>query len=361
MNNYLFYNFLSLNKTSNLLQEINNRLTNRHLLHKYLQPFCREQLKNRRYTAANTVALFAQPRSGSTWLAEILQAIPRSIILNEPLWRSPLNTCGALPAPSAGRVDEVRKLNFYFNQPIPEPAGWPAAESFFDKLLKGGVCKLGLYDLNDFKQLKPAQNFIVKFCYGHLLFHWFLARFNVQPIVLIRHPCAVVSSQLRHYAWKSVHRAPFFQIPGFRYHEYFLQYEEVLKHIHTAEGVLAAIWAINTKAIEEPHQHNRPWHTLVYEKLLLHKEEEIPALFHWINQVPPPGIYKRSEQLSSTSSEISKRTLGKPDHSIHLNKWKKDLNQRQIANIMHIVKDIGVDYYSTDELEPDYTKLYLNK
>ena len=337
------------------------KLKNRYLLHRYLRPFCRKQLENRRYTPFNTITLFAQPRSGSTWVAEILQAIPRSIILNEPLWRGLLKTNGSLPTPSEGRIDETRALDFYYNQHIPEQANWPEAEAFFEKLLKGGVCKLGLYNLNNFRDLNQAQNFVLKFCYGNLLFHWFLARFNTQPIVLIRHPCAVVASQLQHYAWNDVRQTPVFQIPYFRYSEYFLQYKEVLKHIHTADGVLAALWAINTKAINEPHHHHKLWHTLVYEKLLLQKEKEIPALFNWINKTIPAGIYERSEQLSSTSLDLTRKMLQKPDARMQLGRWKNELSQRQISNIIHIVKDIGVDYYSAEELEPDYTKIYPQK
>lgn len=342
-------------KATKIIRNITSKVTNRYHLHRHLQPFCQKQLAARTYTPSNTVALFAQPRSGSTWLAELLQAIPESITLNEPLWRGFLRTNGCMPPPSSGRVDEIRKLSFYYFQPIPEQASWPEAELFFDRLFRGGVCKLGLYDLNSFTKLLKGQNFVVKFCYGNLLFHWLLARFDIKPIVLTRHPCAVVASQLQHFAWADIRKEPVFQIANFRHNHYFIQYFDVLKHIHTPEGILAAFWAINTRAIQEAHQHSTPWYSLTYEKLLLNRETEITKLFHWMGKEIPSDIFEKSGKASVSSSQKSRLILekGKPD--LQLGKWQQELNQRQRSNIMAIVKDIGINYYSANELEPDYT------
>ena len=336
-------------------KKVTRKIINCYKLHAQLEPFCRRQLVKRKYTPENTFALFTQPRSGSTWLAELLTTDSESILLNEPLWRGLLRTNGCMPPLSSGRTDEVRALNFYYYQPISEQTFWPEAETFFDKLFRGGVCKLGLYDLNNFSKLPKAQNFVVKFCYGNLLFHWLLARFNIKPIVLTRHPCAVVASQLQHYAWAHIRKEPVFQLANFRHNDYFLQYFDVLKHIHTPEGILAALWAINARAIQETHQHTISWYTLAYESLLLDVENELSNLFHWMGKEVPPGISKVAGTASVSSSHKSRLLLAKGKSELQLGKWQQELNQRQRSNIMAIVKDIGIHYYSASELEPDYT------
>jgi hypothetical protein len=338
-----------------MLKKVTNKIKNRYKLHTQLEPFCRKQLAGRTYTPANTITLFAQPRSGSTWLAELLSSDAESILLNEPLWRGLLRTNGSMPSTSSGKIDEIRALNFYYYQPIPEQASWPGAERCFNKLFRGGVCKLGLYKLNTFSQLPKAQNFVVKFCYGNLLFHWLLARFDIKPIVLIRHPCAVVASQLQHYAWAHIRNEPVFQIANFRHNHYFLRYFDVLKHIHTPEGILAALWAINAKAIEETHQHTTPWYTLAYERLLLDRENELTTLFQWLGKEAPLNIYEKAAKASTTSSLKSRHILETGNPDLQLGKWQQELNQRQRSNIMAIVKDIGIPYYSVNELEPDYS------
>lgn len=339
-----------------MIYRFRKKLINRYYLHRYLQPFCKKQLSTRSYSSQNTIAIFAQPRSGSTWLAEILSTFPKSIILNEPLWRDFFKTDGLMPKPEKGKVDELRKLNFYYYQPIPEEVEYPEAEDFFHQLFSGTVCKLGLYSLNRLQDLKNAENFIVKFCYGNLLFHWLITRYDVKPIVLTRHPCSVVSSQLQHYAWQPFQKNFSFQLAEFKFNEYFHPYKDILKNIHTPEGILAAFWAINTMAITGQHQHKKEWYSLSYEKFYLHTLEETGKLFDWLEKTMPPLIEHSLFKPSKTASVASKEILKKRDPIHHLGKWKKELNQKQIANIMHIVHDIGVDFYSAGELEPDYHK-----
>lgn len=339
-----------------MIYRFRKKLVNRYYLHRYLQPFCKKQLNTRSYSSQNTIAIYAQPRSGSTWLAEILKNIPNGLILNEPLWRGFLRTDGKLPGKFDGRLNETRTLNFYYYQPIPEEENWQEAEVFFDKLFRGGIPKLGLYSLNTTSQLQKKDLFIFKFCYGNLMFHWHLSHFNIKPIVLIRHPCAVIASQLKNIGYKYVINKPFFQLPNFRYNEYFAPYLDILKNIHTPEGILAAFWAINTMAITGQHQHKKEWYSLPYEKLYLNTHEETGKLFDWLEKSMPPLIEHSLFKPSVTASVASQEILKKRDPIHHLGKWKKELNQKQIATIMHIVHDIGVDFYSAGELEPDYHK-----
>ena len=44
------------------------------------------------------------------------------------------------------------------------------------------------------------------------------------------------------------------------------------------------------------------------------------------------------------------------DSSKQLSKWKKYLSKEQIENILGIVSDFGLDFY-TEEIEPDYKRI----
>ena len=81
---------------------------------RYLNPFIRSRLKSGNTCSDNNIYLFTLPRSGSTWLAELLLNIQDSYLIDEPLWSGNIGSeIGA-----AARCDEVRKLGFYFIQPI---------------------------------------------------------------------------------------------------------------------------------------------------------------------------------------------------------------------------------------------------
>ncbi len=262
---------------------ITDKIRIRYQLWRYINPFIRKRINVPDKTIKDNIYLFTLPRSGSTWLAELLLNIQDSFLIDEPLWSGNIGSSRATYA----RCDEVKKLGFYFIQPIPQKADWPEAEEFFSKLLKVQVGKYGLFMEGDLHQLLNTETFIFKFCYGNLLLPWLIDKFQIKPIFLIRHPCAVVHSQMNMPHFNYILKQPEFIVPDFRFSDCYKKYDHILKTIKYPEENLAAHWAISNHYLVTHPYNNDKWLTVAYENVYANFDEEIERIFNWIHKPVP--------------------------------------------------------------------------
>lgn len=338
----------------NKLERLPGYLYRRYILYTKLKPLERQNARGLNFNSANTVALFSNPRGGSTWLGELLASVPKSALVYEPLYRGFIKTNGQMPAKHSGKTAEFDKLDFYYYQPIPEDENWPEAEEFFHQLFNRELITLSMYHENEWRAIPEAEKFIFKFCTADLLLPWLVKRFNIAPIFLTRHPCAVVASQLKHVGWQHVRSNPKVNFPDFRYNEVYKQYESIFKEISSPEENLAAFWAIRTRYVTQHSQNNKDWLTVSYEGLVSNPEEEVQRIFNYLNWEIPDTLWKQIHQPSSSSNASSLSNLQSGNQ---LSSWQRSLKPAQIDRILRIVEQFGITEYS-QELEPEYKKLY---
>lgn len=339
------------------VKTLKNKIRDRYLISRYITPFVkRNRLSNQKTDYENSLAIIAHPRGGSTWMAELMMSIPGSVLIDEPLWRGKLGSSNAIPKPGDGKIDAIDNLGFYYNQPVPELESWPDAKSIFEKILTGKVPSLNIYRDNDFKKFKSSNFFITKFCYAHLLLRWLLHNFQINAILLTRHPCAVVSSQLSHPAWKNLRIEKPLKFPDFRNNELYKDLEIRIPKLETREEYLSAIWALGVKETIYSDNNNVDWVTVSYESLVLNFKFEINRIFKRLNIKVPKSIWQYQNKPSESTT---KRSIVDIKDGNLLNSWKQRLSKEEIRKILQIVEKFEIDVYSTDE-EPNYNILYNN-
>lgn len=288
-----------------------------------------------------SILIFSNPRGGSTWLAELFKTIDNSLLIWEPLKRYKLSV--------------FNKLGFYWHQPIPESEIWPEAYSAFKKLLNLEISSQTLYVHNNTLSIPFSRNYIFKFCFGNMLLPWVVQNFNVNPILLTRHPCAVVSSQMKHESWDGIKGGHIsYEIEEFRYNDEYLKYKNILKHIKTQEEHLAATWSFTTVNTIMHPQNDIKWITVSYESLYQNFDEEINRIFGRLGIPIPEKIYDAKLNPSKTTKTDSVDKIHTGDQ---LHQWKKTLSKKQIENILGITREFGITFYD-DSPEPDYSQIY---
>ena len=322
-----------------IVQKIQNRI---------IFPGCLAQYerKNKHKSLINTqstLLIFSNPRGGSTWLAEVLNELPKSVIVHEPFRR--------------GRLKEFNELNFYWHQPIPSHANWPEARLAVKKLLNREILRYSLYAQNKIWEIPKAQYFIYKICHGNMLLAWLVDEFPVLPILITRHPCAVVASQMEHGGWEDIKNgANISDIPNFKFNEYYLQYQDILKSVSSVEENLAATWAM-TMIHSVLHPYNdKKWITVAYESLTQNFEYELSRIFSRL-QLPishPEKFFARKNIPSKSTSPSAYKYISSGKQ---LSKWKNHLSSKQQKNILSIIKEFDIKFYDKN-LEPDYSRIY---
>ena len=298
----------------------------------------------------DTIIILGTPRSGTTWLMEILNTIPEYTYLFEPI-----NPVYSTEAFDVGFTSRTYRL--YDDE-------WPAGENFLKDIFSGH--KFGF--LSSYK-IKPevimrrilGKKLIVKFIRLNRLLPWIAKRFQLRGIFfIIRHPCAVVASQLKTEVFGYHPKSPPYKgiFPPI---EYVLDEAtkieglnpdllNKLKKIKTKEEILALAWCLdNYVHLSFPKPY--PWTTIFYEKLILDGRKELTRIFKEIDEKVPRSAIRLLREPSMLTMKNDLKVVDNIEEQ--LGKWKKNLSKKQIERILSIVSDFGLDFY-TEEIEPDY-------
>jgi len=295
-----------------------------------------------RYAIEDAIIISGMGRGGTTWLTEVFSTIPGSGVIWEPLH----------PIVLRNHHSTRRFQRELGNYPyIEEDADWPEAERFFWRLLSGKLLFHEYVKRNMFNpRLARVQRWIIKFCRANMLLPWLVRKCPVRPIYLLCHPCAVVSSQLRHYGFDVM--SDHFNIPDTRYTKIYRDHRHILPTIKTREQRLAAWWAFDNLIPLQHPANGTAWITVAYEQLLMSPLDVFSELFSRMGCEVPANMNVIVNKPSRTTDPRAAIAKGQDQ----LTSWKSQLSDDQINQILDVVHRFGITAY-TDAPEPNYTEL----
>ncbi len=275
-----------------------------------------------------TVFLAGSGRSGTTWLGEFLVESCSLRYVFEPFHprRSPL--AALFPARTY----------------LAAGAGSEEQHAAARRLMSGHIRDRWI----DGHNRRPmSRGRLVKDVWSNLRLGWIRALFPTTPIVLLlRHPCATVASQLGSgWDWLTDPQVLLGQSSLMDRH---LSDRELL--IGGASEPLeraAVAWCVDTLV---PLRELRPGqaHVILYEDLLIRPEEQLEGLFDYLGRTPPAAT--ATETLARPSAmSLTGRSGGTPEERI--GSWTRSLSADDAARIMAVVERFGLDHlYAADPL-----------
>ncbi|MEX1131735.1 MAG: hypothetical protein WEC15_00785 [Flavobacteriales bacterium] len=251
------------------------------------------------------------------------------------------------------RNPAFKKLGFWWRQHIPEDASWPEAETLISDLLAGRMLSPYLIQSTNTSSLEKADRLLIKIVRGGMLLPWICSKNNIpKPVLLVRHPCAVIASMLRHGAWSALDG----KLPELTPHRYDKRIQQELEQLGPLEGeldMLTAIWCLNNSVPLLHDKNDRAWVTITYEELVMRTEDTLQKIFSaWGMEIPPQALV-----MARKPSRTSVGDASVVDPVAQLAEWKKKLTPQQSSRILELVRRSGLDLY-TDELLPrkNYTE-----
>lgn len=291
------------------------------------------------------LVLAGTPRSGTTWLAETLKTIPGAEVLMEPF--------------DPGRHPEVEQYGVHMNTYIAPNTDAPETEEYVESVLKGRVRSLDMLH-SDFslRRVLGLRHPIVKCVRGNRLLPWIERTFRVPSLLLVRHPCAVVSSQLRFPSgWnetkyrveegdiRSDIDAGEWRHPNLLLDD-FPALREVYRSIRTVEEYLAFEWAADVWVPFSFPTSTR--YVVNYERLVTNGRKELEHIFTSLGRSVPGAAYEQLRIPSQTTKSQSNVAKGKNP----LTTWREHLDAEQVRAILDVTHRLGLDFYGQD-LNPD--------
>lgn len=298
-----------------------------------LDLLCRLTDPVREFEPEKNILIFSYPRSGSTWLMELISNLPDTANLWEPL--------------HVRNVKPFRELGFGWRQYIPQHNKWEAAKETFEELFKGEYLNFWLASREFPVRFVTADRMIIKFVRANALLPWILDKFHFEltPVFLLRHPFAIAASQMKEGSWNDEFED--YEIPNGRYSKIFKRHESFLSTLKTKGEEIVATWCINNKVVLKHKRHAKDWMTIYYENLLLNPEKELQCIFDRWDMSPPVGVFKNLRDASSTT----KQATFQKGLEAQLSKWRRYFDQREIEQMLRVLDYFEIDIYS-DHLLP---------
>jgi hypothetical protein len=295
----------------------------------------------------DTVVVAGTGRSGTSWTAGIFGAVPARKVFYEPLNNDPR-------AQRAG----FKESQTYISPDDPTPE----LRRYMQGVLTGHIPTPWFLKTKNSGRLSrlyehiSCRKLVVKMIQANRLLQWLGKNFDVRGVIfIVRHPCAVVASQL-HFTddgWRNVGPPPKDELQtgfgGWIPDDLFAHFRPVLESVDTTVGTLAARWCLD-HYIPLLYSEEQPWTLLPYERLLTQREQELQRV---------------TDAVGITFDTVMERTLNSRDvtgDQVELNverqlaKWRRRLTPQQIDIILRIVEEFGLDFYG-EQLEPDYERL----
>lgn len=283
------------------------------------------------FDMANTVLLSGSPRSGTTWLGQVLSASPESALVLEPF---------DLKMPG------LRRAGFTPRTYVDPEAEWKEGEEVFSRVFQGKGITLKLLYRNG-RKLRSARGLVVKAIRANRMLPWLSRHFAIRGMLfIIRHPCAVVSSQMAHPdmgVWDHLRDFDRFYLERKLPHLI-----PIAERFRTEEEFRALTWCLDQHA-PLASALAAGWTRISYEQLVIEGEKELQRLFTSVGMTIPPEALPL---LSANSWEVKGYSVDHKQASVEerLGVWKKRLSPDQIARILAVVEACGIRGFSADAM-----------
>ena len=287
------------------------------------------------------IFLFSTPRSGSTWLMELILTQNGFKSCNEPLdIRNPM-------------VRRYLNINTWFD--LYSVNSLEKIQNYFEKIINGELKHLGSnpFDKN-FRFITNRIVFkIINGCEDKI--DWFLKSFKCKVIFLIRHPIAVSLSR------KKYPRLKVFITSDFKRHFSEEQIEISKKIIRSGskleKGVLS--WCLQNSI--PLRKIDDRFLLVTYEQLALEPEKPIKRICELMkcdnmwkisNRIHKPSWSVKGHSDNTTESYFN-RNHTKNVNKYLIEKWKRKVSREKEKQLFEILEKFNIDIYEFGSVIPN--------
>jgi hypothetical protein len=204
-----------------------------------------------------------------------------------------------------------------------------------------------------YRPIKRRPEPLIKCIRANLMLGWVAAHFESRIALLMRHPGAVVESQLRF----AEHWDPFWVLERYRTDEALMQgalrpYADFLKRGLSRAGALTANWCIeNLVPASEAAQNG--YCVMFYEELLEQPQAEWRRLTDSLGLKYVPDSHLLNEPSQQAARKWGRHRSETASYERSYSHWRERLPSGVLDQIASVLDAFGVTFYSLSENRPD--------
>lgn len=290
-----------------------------------------------RQAEAADIVILSSPRSGSTWLMELVATQPGIKAIDEPLNKNLLDYHCLLPIETRWNyldlaAEEKKILTEYFLTD--------------QEIRRFGPLKAFHKNYHFFTDRR-----VIKVIRANALIDWFARDLNLDVIYLLRHPIAQSLSCARRSHHSQI--ADYLNHPGFAQNYISESLRSYLRNLIERGDRLeqyVAEWCLdNVVPIQKSEQDDRDCLVVTYEELVLNPIETIDLLCKKLNLRAREKMVSRVAVPSKVTDSSTEQTLEKirqGDRRHLVTKWRKKISPSVEMDLFSILDRFEIDVYS---------------
>ncbi|HVB73496.1 MAG TPA: sulfotransferase [Ktedonobacteraceae bacterium] len=305
-------------------------------------------------SATRPILVSGSHRSGTTWVGKMIASSPAVGYIHEPF--NPLHRPGICTAKFPQWFKYVSNENEEpYYEPLQRTLAFrfnPVAEIEAIRSAKH-VARMGKnwysFTLNRLRHATP----LMKDPIAIFSCDWLAQRFDMNVIVMIRHPAAFASS-LRRLHWE--HNFNNFVQQPLLLEEHLQPFiDDIEKYARHPQDILdqaILLWRMMHHMILKYQQAHKDWIFLRHEDISADPMHHYTYLFKRLNLDFTEKVKKTIEDYSNPSnpSEAQKgHVLTKRDSKANIKSWRKKLTEAEITHIRSNVEDISSAFYTDSD------------
>jgi hypothetical protein len=286
--------------------------------------------------AMTTAMVVGTGRSGTTWVAEVIDSQIPCRLMFEPF--------------NPDRVGEFSRFHYF--QYMPPDREHPDLLSFCNATMRGEL--RGPWVDGYLARLFPRLR-LIKDIRPTLMLRWLKNQFPDVPVLyVLRHPCAVVLSRMR-LNWATDQDVSRFLCQPQLVADHLSPYMDVIEAARTDEEKHAVVWCLSN-LVPLRQFAGGGWTLLYYEHLKQRPETEVPRLFSALGVDFDSRVFSDLRLPSRTTRHTRG---GTSDRAVNA-EWRHDLSVSQIDRVLKVVQAFGLDHIYGDSVMPLEPVAYMS-
>ncbi|MGI9301872.1 MAG: sulfotransferase [Gammaproteobacteria bacterium] len=284
------------------------------------------------------VIILSAPRSGSTWLMELVLSQPGFKPCNEPF--------------NLRKHDVVETLRLSDWAELYDQRHLTEIDAYLTSFVNGGF---GV----GFKNLLPHENhhrfitrrLVFKILHaGEDLIHWFADTFNAKILFMLRHPVPVSLSRTELPRLKTLMSPPYRD--NFSQQQLRMAEKIFTEGDHVEKAVLD--WCLQNAV--PLRKYGQDVLLITYEQLVLKPEPIVDLLMRELELNSRDAMLDQLERPSRSTSKSTAETVAalkeKTNKNWLVEKWKEKISREDEARLMQIVETFEIDVYENGACTP---------
>lgn len=297
------------------------------------------------------ILILSSPRSGSTWLMEILYTQPGIKYINEPLAKNILDYNNYIPIKTRWNYITLNKhekkiLHEYFIN---------------DEIIK----YFGPVNIFNSNYKLFTNRRVIKVIRANCLIEWFAHEFNFHIVYLIRHPISQALSCIkrRHHCEISEYLDDKNFVKSWLSSSQLKFVNKILNSGNQLEKYITE-WCLDNIIPLNVAKNDNKIITITYEELVLNSGEILNILFRklelenfnkMLSKIHTPS------KVTDSSSNKTKIKIRSGDSDYLIKKWKDEVTLIEEKNLLSILEKFYIDAYKFDHILANKEFLYVKE